>query len=70
MVLWDFVGLALAIVNVSGIVRGHAAASSCHVLRHAVAVARAMPCRALSETRWFADVSKRFVEFGAGACNI
>ena len=61
--------MALVTVNVAGIVRGHVATLSCHVLRHAVVVARVMSCRALSETYWFATVSKRFVEFGAGACN-
>ena len=69
MVLWNCVGLALVIVNVAGIVRGHVATLLCHVLRHADVVARAMSCRALSETCWFVTVSKRSVEFGAGACN-
>jgi len=40
MVLWNSVGLALVIVNVAGIVRGHVATSSCHVLRHADVVAQ------------------------------
>ena len=69
MVLWNFVGLALVTVNVAGIVRGHVATSSCHVLRHVDVVARAMPCRALIETHWFATVSKRFGGLGTGARN-
>ena len=69
MVLWGFVELALAHAIVSGTVRAHVTASSCHVLRHTIVVTRATSYRALTETHWFATVSKLFGRLGTGASN-